>query len=248
VEDRILPTTDELPFTSLAGVEAALEALVASGVVRRNDGLTASVYSIGDGKHLAAAYYRNTIIHFFVNAGITELALGICALRENAMTRESVIERALELRALLKFDFFFSSTDEFVADIDTEINRYTLGEDQEDGSFAFDLSSFHPKSPIVLGPFFEAYFVVAATLIANDAGPVTNAMLADRALRMGDQLAAHGDISNKEAVSSALFATGTKLAVSRGLLDGTEQERLDFHAELEEILETFAAMDTWNAE
>jgi glycerol-3-phosphate O-acyltransferase len=247
VEDRDLPTTDELPFTSLAGVEAALEALVASGVVKRSDGLTATVYSIGEGKHLSAAYYRNTIIHFFVNAGITELALGICALRENPVTRESVIERALELRDLLKFDFFFSSTEEFVEDIGTEIDRYTLGEDQEDGSFVFDLGSFHPKSPIVLGPFFEAYFVVAAALIADGADPVTNAMLAERALRMGDQLAAHGDISNKEAVSSALFATGTKLALSRGLLDGTEQERRDFHSELEEILETLSSMDTWNA-
>jgi glycerol-3-phosphate O-acyltransferase len=163
------------------------------------------------------------------------------------VTRESVIERALELRDLLKFDFFFSSTEEFVEDIGNEIDRYTLGKDQEDGSFVFDLGSFHPKSPIVLGPFFEAYFVVAATLIANGADPVTNAMLAERALRMGDQLAAHGDISNKEAVSSALFATGTKLALSRGLLDGTEQERKDFHSELEEILETLTSMDTWNA-
>jgi hypothetical protein len=48
-------------------------------------------------------------------------------------------------------------------------------------------------------------------------------------------------------VSSALFATGTKLALSRGLLDGTEQERRDFHSELEEILETLSSMDTWNA-
>jgi hypothetical protein len=59
---------------------------------------------------------------------------------------------------------------------------------------------------------------------------------------MGDQLVSHGDISNKEAVSSALFATGTKVALSRGLLWGTLDERVEFYQELEEILETLDAI------
>ena len=33
------------------------------------------VYAIGPDQHLTAAYYRNTIIHFFVNGAIAELAL-----------------------------------------------------------------------------------------------------------------------------------------------------------------------------
>ncbi len=248
VDERNLPITDDLPFKSLAGVEAALDALVNSGVVRRSEGLTERVYSIGEGQHLSAAYYRNTIIHFFVNAGITELALGICALRGNPMTRGSVVERALEIRDLLKFEFFFSSTEDFVRDVESEINRYTHSSPDVDDILGFDLESFHPKSPIVLAPFFEAYFVVAATLVAEDADLVSESMVAERTLRMGDQLSAHGDISNKEAVSSALFSTGTKLALSRGLLDGTMQERQDFFAELKELLVTLAAISAWKTE
>jgi hypothetical protein len=65
---------------------------------------------------------------------------------------------------------------------------------------------------------------------------------------MGNQLASHGDISNKEAVSSALFATGTKLALSRELLGDTEQERLDFYNELQEILEALSAIHALTTE
>lgn len=248
VQERDLPITDDLPFGSLAGVEAALDALVGSGVVKRVDGLTEDVYSIGDGKHLAAAYYRNTIIHFFVNAGITELALGICTLRGGSMTRASVVAKALEIRDLLKFEFFFSSTEGFVRDVESEIDRYTQSPPGTDAILGFDLDSFHPKSPIVLSPFFEAYFAVAATLLADDADEVTESLLAERALLMGNQLASHGDISNKEAVSSALFAIGTQLALSRGLLSGTQQERLDFYNELHEILEALAAISAWESE
>jgi glycerol-3-phosphate O-acyltransferase len=248
VDERNLPITDDLPFTSLAGVEAALDALVGSGVVKRTEGLTESVYSIGEGKHLSAAYYRNTIIHFFVNAGITELALGICSLRGNPLIRESVVARALEIRDLLKFEFFFSSTEDFVRDVESEIDRYTDTSPDTENIPGFDMDSFHPKSPIVLAPFFEAYFVVASTLMAEDGNTVTESMLAERALQMGNQLASHGDISNKEAVSSALFTTSTKLALSRGLLDGTKQERLDFYAELQEILDALAAISAWTTE
>jgi len=248
VKERDLPITDDLPFTSLLGVRAALDALVVSGVVQRSEGLTESVYSIGEGKHLAGAYYRNTIIHFFVNAGITELALGVCALRGSPLTRESVVALALEIRDLLKFEFFFSPTGDFVRDVESEIARYTVSDPDGGGQLGFDMESFHPKSPIVLGPFFEAYFVVAATLTTENSNELTESMLAERALRMGDQLVSHGDISNKEAVSSALFATGTKLALSRGLLDGTSTERRQFYNELEEILETLDAIKTWDAE
>jgi glycerol-3-phosphate O-acyltransferase len=247
VDERNLPTTDDLPFTSIQGVEAALDALVVSGVVKRSEGLTASVYSIGEGKHLSAAYYRNTIIHFFVNAGITELALGICTLRRGPMTRAAVVARALEIRDLLKFEFFFAATDDFIRDVESEIERYVDVDAEADDRLGFDFEAFHPKSPIVLAPFFEAYFVVAATLMAEESNDLTEALLADKALRMGNQLVSHGDISNKEAVSSALFATGTKLAVSRGLLGGTNDERADFYQELEEILETLNAISMWDA-
>jgi glycerol-3-phosphate O-acyltransferase len=245
VAERDLPTTDDLPFASHDEITAALDALVLSGVVTRIDGLTDRVYSIGEGKHLAAAYYRNTIIHFFVNAGITELALGICARRGGSMTRASVVDRALEIRDLLKFEFFFSPSDEFADEIRDEVGRYTVDGDKDD-DVGFARDSFHPKSPIVLRPFFEAYYVIASALASQGPEPLSESDLAERALAMGYQLAAHGDISNQEAVSTALFATGIKLVASRGLLNGSERDREALRLELREILDTLDAIGEWN--
>lgn len=246
-DERDVPTTSDLPFGSDDEIASALDSLVLSGVVTRTEGMTDDVYAIREGKHLSAAYYRNTIIHFFVNPGITELALGICAWRGNTATRESVIARALEIRGLLKFEFFFSPSDQFSEEIRTELNWYTLDVNEGD-EFGFAAETFHAKSPIVLQPFFEAYYVVAAALAAGGSVPVTESDLAAQALRMGDQLAAHGDILKKEAVSTALFATGIRLAASRGLLDATAQDRDAFRDELREILDTLGAIGTSNNE
>ena len=241
VEERGIPTTDDLPFVSDDEIAAALDALVLSGVVTRVDGLTDHVYSIGEGKHLAAAYYRNTIIHFFVNAGITELAVGLCTRRGNPVTRETVIDFAIEMRDLLKFEFFFSPTDEFATEIGDEVDRYTRegGEGNSDGGTPDTLRAI---SPIVLRPFLEAYYVIASALAASGSEPLSESDIAERSLRMGDQLAAHGDISSQEAVSTALFATGIRLVSGRGLLDGTERDREMLRLELREILDTVDAI------
>lgn len=238
VQERDLPTTDDLPFASEEEIGAALDALVLSGVVTRTDGLTERVYSISEGKHLAAAYYRNTIIHFFINAGITELALGICTGHDTPVTMEAVVERALEIRDLLKFEFFFSPREAFAHEISGELDRYTSWETNGHDDFGFARDAFHPKSPIVLRPFFEAYYVVAAALASAGAELLSEPELSERALLMGDQLASHGDISNQEAVSTALFDTGIKLVASRGLLDATEKDRETHRRQLREVLDT----------
>jgi len=97
----------------------------------------------------------------------------------------------------------------------------------------------------VLRPFFEAYYVIAATLAFEGSVPLTEESLTERALRMGGELASHGDISNQDAVSTALFATVIKLAASRGLLDGPEDDREQFRLELREILDTLDAIGSW---
>jgi glycerol-3-phosphate O-acyltransferase len=242
VQERDLPTTDDLPFASNDEIAAALDALVLSGVVTRTDGLTDRVYSISEGKHLAAAYYRNTIIHFFTIAGITELALGISTRQGTPVTRQSVVECALEIRDLLKFEFFFSPSEAFGGEIAEELRRITPRSTDEYDDIGFARDAFHAKSPIVLRPFFEAYYVVAAALASAGQDPLSESELAERALAMGGQLASHGDISNQEAVSTTLFGTGIKLVASRGLLDGSEKDRETHCQQLREILDTLDAI------
>src|SRR5690606_1046281 len=75
VERRGLPTVGDLELDTREGVARALDALVRTGVVTCFSEGPEAVYRIADDAHLAAAYYRNTVIHFFVTGAIAELAL-----------------------------------------------------------------------------------------------------------------------------------------------------------------------------
>ena len=71
------------------------------------------VYLVERGEHLAAAFYRNTIIHFFVGGAIAEVALIHAAEAATLPTErvEAFWAEADRLRDLLKFDFFFEQRD-----------------------------------------------------------------------------------------------------------------------------------------
>jgi glycerol-3-phosphate O-acyltransferase len=243
VVERKLPTTFDLPFSSIEEVEQPLESLVASGVVHRVDGLTERVYAIGPDERLAAAYYRNTIIHFFITTGIVELAIGTLMIDDLPFTQDAIVERALALRNFLKFEFFFPSSHEFEQQVRSEISRYGLA-DESTGIMDVDVDAMRPAiSPIVLRPFLEAYFVVAETLVVLGGSPVTPDELKGLSLRMGNQLLAIGAIETAEAVSTILFASGIKAAESRGLLDATLAERSAYADVLKDVLEVLNLID-----
>src|SRR4029077_3340532 len=82
------------------------------------------VYAIGPEQHLIASYYRNTILHFFVNGAIAELALLRAA--ENGVT-DPVAEfwdEAMRLRDLLKFEFFFADKESFREELHAEVRLH----------------------------------------------------------------------------------------------------------------------------
>ena len=236
VAERDLPTTFELPHLTSEEVARSLDALVVSGVVTRTDGLTKRIYAIGPEERLAAAYYRNTIIHFFVNIAIVELAIGMVMNDGRELTDKAVIDQSLRLRNFLKFEFFFPPSREFTEEVTTELRRYGDA-DPSTGVLDIDIAAMRPaKSPIILRPFLEAYYVVAETLVIMGSSDIDAEELKDLSLRMGNQLMAEGKIETAEAVSTALFASGITTAASRGLLTSTMAERRAYADALKDTL------------
>lgn len=242
IAERDLPTTFDGSITSHEVVEGALESLRMNGVVTRIDGLTETLYAIGPDQYLEAAYYRNTIIHFFVTIGITELALAVGVLNGLPMDEETVVDRAIHLRDLLKFEFFFAPKKEFADEVRLEIDRYRIDAGAEEGPVAVDAEAMTPpKSPVVLQPFFEAIFVSASALTTFP-GVVTVDDLRSASLSLGEQLFSRGAIANHEAVSTALFASTAELIENRGLLEASEAERAAFAEDIAEVLEALNAI------
>ena len=241
VKQRELPTATPLSLDNEVEAKAALESLVASDVVSRVDGPGSDVYVIEKDQYLSAAYYRNTIIHFFVNAAIVEVAVAGMA-RDGAFGVAEFTTRAFAWRALLRFDFFFDSRDEFGDAVHEELVLACPDGDSclDEGELEATLASLAPyRTPAVLRPFIEAYRLVADVLVrAEPAEVLTPSEIHERALALGRQYEARGEISAPESLSFALFDAGIALAENGGLLspETPPEHRRRFLEDLEDAL------------
>ena len=254
IRRRQLPTTVELDVDMPEGVQRILDQLEASGVVSRfAEGLDA-VYAISPEQHLTAAYYRNTIIHFFVTPSIAELALLRAAEVEPAAAATEFWNEALRLRDLLKFEFFFAEREAFRAELRGEV---TLHDPDWEAALARGgdavravVRRFKPFSAHrVLRPFLEAYRVVGDALERHDAAvPVEETMFLSTCLALGKQYRLQRRIRREESVSKVLFATALRLARNYNLLtpDGPElaDRRRQFAKDIRGVIKRTDAIDT----
>jgi len=230
---RKLPTTAELDhLEDDTGVQATLESLAQSGVVSRFDEGPETVYRIGPDEQLAAAYYANTIIHFFVNGAIIELALLYAADPSVSDPVDEFWNETMELRDLLKFEFFFADKDTFRRELREELafQEPNWKEELSRGGEALQrlINSRRPFSAHrVLRTFLQSYAVVADNLARTDADqPIDRATFIAQCLALGKQYVLQRRIHSAASVSKVLFETALKLADNRGLLDEGEAEDL----------------------
>ncbi len=250
VARRDLPTSEKLHLDQQDQIAATLSELTDAGVVERFDGTTHAVFRIREKQHLAAAYYRNTIIHFFVNRAITEMALvHIVEHGFEGRLRRAILNETLRIRDMLKFEFFFSNTDDFeqeirdeLADHDTDLRAHL-----NEGDAAAILDSFQPfVSNAILRPFFEAYRVVGDIIEqhAYESG-VDKETIRPKALDLGRQYLLQGLVAKPASVSKILFDSALSLADNRGLFSESPTivgDREAFAAELRDAVAHLEAL------
>lgn len=232
VRRRRLPVTEDVDLTEPAEVRRVLDHLVENGVVSVFTEGPEAVYSIRSDEFLTAAYYRNTVIHFFVNGSIAEVAL-VAALEAAEDDRVEVFRReALALRDLLKFEFFFADRAEFREELHAEMSLHDGNWEAKVKAGGKDLEalllSVKPfNSHRVLRPFLEAYRLVGDQLARMDAqGKVDEGKLVTQCLALGKQYLLQRRVTRAESVSKVLFQNTLRLASNRRLLEGGQGEEL----------------------
>lgn len=242
LERKGTPLTESaLRMRTFDGAQAALDALSGGHPVTRIDGGREPVWRIDPEQELEAAFYRNSIIHAFLETSIVELALAYAA-RVDGDRMAAFWSQVMRLRDLLKFEFYFADSAAFREHIAEEMNWHTGWEASvAAGGDAIDalLNDKKPlMAPAMLRPFFEAYEIVADVL--SDAPPhIEESELTKRALGVGRQLAAQRRVRSNESVSALLFATARQVVVDQGLLEPApdlDERRAAFLAELRGIL------------
>jgi glycerol-3-phosphate O-acyltransferase len=218
------PVAGGADLTDRATVSQTLHDLVGSGVLTCYSEGPTTVWGIGDDQHLIVAVYRNSAIHVLVMRAIAELAL-LAIVQTPGATKRTGWEKALAVRELLKFDFFFAGRDEFADELWSEFAIMTGRShdpnaplDTEGAARVLDESDLL-VAHLVLRPFVDAYRVVAEELV--NLGPdrsVDERQLLKRCLRLGRQWSLQHRIT-EESVSGEMFSTAVKLARHRGLVD-----------------------------
>lgn len=226
VEARKLPTTVSMSsLRSDAAVERTLQALAENNVVSCYAEGPEAVYVIGRDQELTAAYYRNTIIHFFIGDAITELAL-LHAAEPSSSTDPlgAFWLEAMRLRDLFKFDFFFAEKDAFRREIAQRLTHQDARwEAQVQAGSEAITSLVTSRKPFAahrtIHPFLETYQVVAEKLARWEPDVVfeETRFLAE-SLTLGKQFLLQRRVKSGASVSKVLFQTALKLAENRGLL------------------------------
>ena len=240
---RDYPLTEDLINTDRSRMRAVAAAMIEMGVVSRYDAGPEAVYSIANGKHFEASYYRNTAIHFFVKKAIIEVALLATAQSTANDRAEKFWAEIIDLRDLYKFEFFYPEIDQFKAEIAAELTRI---DPNWQAAFVDDaINTLLPQmtpfvSHAVLRPFTEAYSIVADILLdQTDKAELTEPLVVEAALKLGKQAFLQRHITSEESIGKLMFSNGYKLAANRGLAPGNTADlkaaRLKFAKRLAEI-------------
>jgi glycerol-3-phosphate O-acyltransferase len=220
--------------------------MIDENIVTRYDEGPEIVYGISLEQHPVASYYRNTVIHFFVNKAIIELALVKASESDAESALEVFWEQVDHLRDIFKFEFFYAPTEDFHRQIREEMDCY--GDDWEEslsqGAAGFGklLQRMTPLvAHVTLLTYTEAYSVVASLLARKEAYDSweEKACVAE-ALTYGRQAYLQRRISSESSIGKQLFKNGYQMLQSRGLTEGgadaLKEERREVARELRELL------------
>lgn len=242
LERKQIPVSaSALRLRSRAGVRAAVDALSNRHPITRIDGGREPVWRIAPDEQHAAAFYRNSVIHAFLETSIVELALAH-ARHTDGDRRKAFWSQVMRLRNMLKFDFYFADSATFRNNIAAEMAWHPEWEAHVAAGGEEIAAMLFVKRPLIsaamLRVFFEAYEIVADVLCDAPAN-IDSKELTEIALGVGRQYVAQGRVRINESVSALLFATAHQVVADQDLINATSdltQRRLAFSRELRDIL------------
>jgi len=208
-----------------------IDAMVNSELINRYDEGPDTVYAVANDQQVMASYYRNTIVHHFVSKSIMEMSL-VEAVTQPDIALETFWKAADRLRDMFKFEFFYAPTEEFHADVKSELNFYDSDWESkmnDPGYVPHLLSSLKPLTAhCSLKPYIEAYSIVAdcfARLESHET--MDEKTTVSTAMKYGRQAYLQRRISSEASIGLILFKNGYKLMDSYDLVEGGGAEVME---------------------
>jgi glycerol-3-phosphate O-acyltransferase len=216
----------ELESRDAAALTATIDTLVASGLLTRTEAGAEVIYSVDPARHSMASYYRNTIVHHFLDRAMIELALFQLRDADTGDATEAFWRHVDRLRDLFKFEFFYAPRDEHRAALEAELARIDPAWEKRLASGDRGVAQLIRRCQPVVGhaillSFAEAYSVVADLLArAPPSEKVDARALVDAALEEGRRAYLLRRIGSEAAIGKLLFENGLSLMRHMGLVEG----------------------------
>jgi glycerol-3-phosphate O-acyltransferase len=238
IQERALPVTVRAKEADDEMVRNVIDELTAHDLITRVDDEGGPHYTITDDQIPSAAYYRNSIVHFYVTIAITEVALSFARDVDTDRLDRAIVAETLRLRDLLKFEFFFSPSAEFVEEVRHELSRRfpewrKLARSGEVGAILERFSPLVARGAI--GPFIDSYLFVAEALVDLADDSAEPAQVSEAALAAANAALEAGTLTSADSRSSVIFGSALQLAANRGLLEaapGVGQRRRELRDEI----------------
>lgn len=245
-EQRSLRLSDDFDRDYADHMDGLLGIMIDEGIVSRYDLGPDVVYGIAAEQHPVASYYRNTVIHFFVNKAIIELALMKASDSKQDAASEVFWSEVDALRDLFKFEFFYAPSEEFRREIMDELARFEpQWQAKIDSGQEGLVELLKNMTPILahatLHTYVEAYSVVSnmLTRMGSDESLEQKACV-DQALKYGRQAYLQRQISSEASIGKLLFSNAYELMEHRQLTSAGGDEvagaRLKMARELRSLM------------
>jgi glycerol-3-phosphate O-acyltransferase len=220
---RGIRMSEELAADDRAALLANVDRLAASGLLVRYDEGSSVVYAIEPSRHPVASYYRNTIVHHFLDKAILELSLFKAGDDGSSNLEATFWAETERLRELFKFEFFYPPREEFRTRLVAELDRVDpkwrerlSGDRQQVHRLARRLQPFIGHAALL--PYVEAYAVVVDLLARLGPGDtLEQKRCVELALKEGRQAYLLRRVSSEASIGRILFENGYRLAGNLGL-------------------------------
>jgi glycerol-3-phosphate O-acyltransferase len=229
------------------GMGKLLDLMIGEGIITRFTGGPTTVYGIEPVNVGVASYYRNTIVHFFINKAIIELALIAIAeygeFESDQQVEDLFWAEVLELRDLFKFEFFYPPTEIFQVEIAAELDRIDDNWRQELATGVKGarrlLAIMTPHvAHMTLQMYVESYSI-AADLLANleASESIDESDFVDRCMNYGKQALLQRRVSSEASNLKLLFKNAWDTLASRKLTDHSRPDWAEARLQQAEALD-----------
>ncbi len=207
LEERGAPIASSLANLS-AAMEETLRLLEQWKVISLVEELSgkAITYTIKTKKRRELAYYKNSVIHFFIDYSL--IATSLLSGREPQKSSSRIAEDHLFLKDLLKNEFIFGDPEKERDMALSYFLRKELVEPIEGGdTFVVTKKGYHdlPLWAGLIREFLEAYWIAAKVAAASADQKKNRAELLKKMVSLGNKLVESGVVEAEESVSHITF-------------------------------------------